>query len=244
MENFIRLSKLLSEKGVCSRREADEYIQKGWVFADGVCISLLGTKVSKDAKVELKKEGSQAQKNKITILLNKPLGYLSTIGKEQYPSALELIKDQTHLKESHEKPFCFSFLEKLSFAGRLDVNSKGLLVLTQCGATAKLLIGEDSEVEKEYFVRVKGVLSHQKCSRLEHGLVLEGEPLKKAVVKQLSDTTFKIVLKEGKKRQIRRMCELVGVEVCELKRVRIGKIEIGSLPIGKWRYLKPNETFV
>jgi 23S rRNA pseudouridine2604 synthase len=244
MENFIRLSKLLSEKGICSRREADDYIQKGWVFADGECITVLGTKVSKEAKVELKKEGFEAQKSKITLLLNKPLGYLSTIGEEQYPSALELIKEETHLKEPHEKPFSFSFLEKLSFAGRLDVNSKGLLVLTQCGAIAKQLIGEDSEVEKEYFVRIKGVLSHQKCSLLEYGLALDGETLKKAIVKKLSDTTFKIILKEGKKRQIRRMCELLGLDVCELKRVRIGKIEIGTLPLGKWRYLKPSETFI
>ena len=135
----------------------------------------------------------------------------------------------------------------LAPAGRLDIDSTGLLVLTQDGRIAKQLIGEDSEVDKEYLVRVKytrpGKLPTAEMNRLQHGLSLDGKPLKPAKVWWQNDDQLRFVLREGKKRQIRRMCELVGLKVTGLKRVRIGSVMLGKLPEGQWRYLRADERF-
>ena len=138
-------------------------------------------------------------------------------------------------------------LRSLVPAGRLDIDSVGLLVLTQDGRIAKQLIGEDSGMEKEYLVRVgedgHGPLSPQGLASLRHGLSLDGEALLPATVEWLNADQLRFVLREGKKRQIRRMCEAVGLRVLGLKRVRIGAVSLGALPTGQWRYLLPNERF-
>ena len=125
----------------------------------------------------------------------------------------------------------------------------GLLVLTQDGRVAKAIIGETSEIEKEYIVRVANAegsrprLSQEQLSLLNFGLSLDGKALQRAQVSWLNDDEHRFILKEGKKRQIRRMCEAVGLKVLRLKRVRVGNVVLGNLPLGKWRYLKANEYF-
>jgi 23S rRNA pseudouridine2604 synthase len=131
----------------------------------------------------------------------------------------------------------------LAPAGRLDIDSSGLLVLTQDGRIAKLLIGENSPIEKEYLVRVEGTLTTEGLRLLNHGLKLDDEALKPAKVSWQNTDQLRFVLREGKKRQIRRMCELVGLKVIGLKRIRIGQIPLGNLPVGQWRHLGPNEKF-
>ena len=131
----------------------------------------------------------------------------------------------------------------IAVAGRLDIDSTGLLVLTQDGRVARHLIGETSDVEKEYLVRVSGKLTEHGLSLLNLGLSLDGKALKPAVVRWQNDDQLQFILKEGKKRQIRRMCELVGLKVLGLKRVRIGNVRLGDLPAGQWRYLRQNERF-
>ena len=131
----------------------------------------------------------------------------------------------------------------LAPAGRLDIDSTGLLVMTQDGRIAKQLIGEDSGVDKEYLVRVTGRLSAKDLARLNFGLALDGVPLKRAEVAWQNRDQLRFVLREGKKRQIRRMCELVGLTVTGLKRVRIGRVLLGDLPQGQWRYLRSDERF-
>ena len=131
----------------------------------------------------------------------------------------------------------------LAPAGRLDIDSSGLLVLTQDGRIAKLLIGENSPIEKEYLVRVEGTLTAEGLRLLNHGLKLDDEALKPAKVSWQNTDQLRFVLREGKKRQIRRMCELVGLKVIGLKRIRIGQIPLGNLPVGQWRHLGPNEKF-
>jgi 23S rRNA pseudouridine2604 synthase len=116
-------------------------------------------------------------------------------------------------------------------------------VLTQDGRIARQLIGEDSGIEKEYLVRVQGNIAGNGLALLNHGLKLDGEALKPAKVSWLNDDQLRFILKEGKKRQIRRMCELVGLKVTGLKRVRIGKVRLGDLPAGQWRYLREGEAF-
>jgi 23S rRNA pseudouridine2604 synthase len=145
----------------------------------------------------------------------------------------------------------------LAPAGRLDIDSVGLLVLTQDGRVARQLIGEDSQVEKEYLVRVQygrlpvgevqtdvqALFPPEQLARLCHGLALDGQPLKPAKVDWQNPEQLRFVLTEGKKRQIRRMCEQVGLKVVGLKRIRMGGVQLGQMPAGTWRYLGPNESF-
>ncbi len=240
----IRLSKRMAELGLCSRREADVYIEKGWVEVDGEIVSELGSKVYPDQKIELRTPGQNAQQQRVTILLNKPVGYVSGQAEHGYKPALTLIDGATRWAEdSSPVRFHRSQLVGLAPAGRLDIDSTGLLVLTQDGRIAKQLIGEDSPVEKEYLVRVQGSLDDRGLASLNHGLSLDGKKLKPAKVAWQNEDQLRFVLNEGKKRQIRRMCELVGLKVTGLKRVRIGKVKLGKLPQGQWRYLGENEQF-
>ena len=244
MEEKIRVSKLMSEQGLCSRREADLYIERGWVFVDGEQVTELGTRIFPVQKITLTKEAKSQQNSQVTILLNKPIGFVSGQAEPGYKPAVVLIGAGTQYRNDKLQPhFDRQHLKGLAPAGRLDIDSQGLLVFTQDGRIAKLLIGEDSEIEKTYLVRVEGKLLPQGLAMLNHGLSLDGEVLKPAVVSWQNDDQLRFVLKEGKKRQIRRMCELVGLKVTGLKRVAIGKVKLGNLPIGKWRYLHEGERF-
>jgi len=251
MEN-VRLSKLMANRGLCSRREADEFIAKGWVKVDGQVVDQLGIKVPPNAKIELAPEARKALKSLVTILLNKPVGYVSGQPEKNYKPAVRLITPANQWRQSPNEPKLERrHFEGLAPAGRLDIDSQGLLVFTQNGQIAKRLIGEESEIEKEYIVRVRpkpGVrtdirLSDEELALLNHGLSLDGRPLKPAKVEWVNEDQLRFILKEGRKRQVRRMCEAVGLEVTGLKRVRIGKVKLGSLPEGKWRFLRPDEEF-
>lgn len=240
----IRLSKLMSEQGLCSRREADDYIAKGWVKVDGETVSELGTKILPTQKITLEKAAQAKQQGRVTILLNKPVGYVSGQAEEGHKPAIVLL-DAASRWEQDAVPHRFHRSQMLGLApaGRLDIDSTGLLVLTQDGRIAKQLIGEDSPIEKEYLVRVQGKLVGNGLALLNHGLSLDGKKLKPARVSWLNDDQLRFILNEGKKRQIRRMCELVGLKVTALKRVRIGKVKLGDLPLGQWRYLGEDEKF-
>ncbi|HKB60268.1 MAG TPA: pseudouridine synthase [Gallionellaceae bacterium] len=240
----IRLSKLMSEQGLCSRREADDYIARGLVKVDGVVVSELGTKVFPGQHITLAREAQARQQARVTILLNKPVGYVSGQAEQGYQPAVTLISAATRYS-GDKAPLRFSpsQYKGLAPAGRLDIDSTGLLVLTQDGRIAKQLIGEDSSIEKEYLVRVSGQLADNGLALLNHGLSLDGRKLKPAKVAWQNEDQLRFVLREGRKRQIRRMCELVGLRVLGLKRVRIGRVKLGDLPQGQWRYLGEDERF-
>ena len=244
-----RLSKVMAERGLCSRREADEWIINGWVKVDGVIMETLGTRIKPDAEIIISGYAHEQQAEQVTILLNKPVGFVSGQAEDDYEPAIVLVHpdnewlDDPELNQHHAKEFQRGFLHGLAPAGRLDIDSTGLLVLTQDGRVARHLIGEDSSVEKEYLVRVEGELSDVDMQRLNHGLNLDGERLKPAKVSWQNEDQLRFVLREGKKRQIRRMCEMVGLHVVGLKRVRIGSVNLGKLPAGQWRYLRQNERF-
>lgn len=240
----IRLSKLMSEQGICSRREADQYIELGWVSVDGEPISTLGIKIYPTQKIQLNKAAQIQQQRCITILLNKPIGYVSGQPELGYQPAISLInRESQFIDKQFPQYFSLAHLRKLAPAGRLDIDSQGLLVMTQDGRIAKQLIGNESKIEKEYLVRIEGSLPNEKLALLNYGLSLDGQALKPAQVNWQNKDQLRFILKEGKKRQIRRMCELVALKVTGLKRTRIGKIKLANLPEGKWRYLKPNEKF-
>ena len=244
MSEPVRLSKLMSERGLCSRREADSYIERGLVFVDGKRVSELGTKVDPDCAIRLDTEARAQQQQRVTILLHKPVGYVSGQPEPGYEPAVVLIRPDTRWREDRApQRFERAQLKGLAPAGRLDIDSTGLLVLTQDGRIAKQLIGDDSDVEKEYLVRVEGRLDERGLALLNHGLSLDGRRLRPAKVAWQNADQLRFILKEGRKRQIRRMCELVGLRVVGLKRVRIGRVRLGDLPPGAWRYLRDNEAF-
>lgn len=243
MTENIRLSKLMSERGLASRREADRLIERGLVLVNGKVVDTLGTKVPENATITLKKEGQKLQDQKITVLLNKPVGYVSCQPEKGYPEALDLILEKNRDPRFETQQKLPKKLIKFAAIGRLDINSKGLLVLSQDGRLAKKLISENSNIEKEYLVRVKGEVNSEKLKKLTHGLSLDGKALKRANIAQIDKDVLKFILTEGKKRQIRRMCELVDLKVTSIKRVRIGKVKLGSLKLGSWRFLEPDETF-
>jgi 23S rRNA pseudouridine2604 synthase len=240
----IRLSKRMSELGLCSRREADRYIERGMVEVDGEIVSKLGSKVHAGQKVILRPPAQNTQQQRVTILLNKPIGYVSGQAEHNHKPAITLIDNHTRWS-GDESPVHFHRSQMLGLApaGRLDIDSQGLLVLTQDGRIAKRLIGEDSKVDKEYLVRVQGKLNDGGLALLCQGLKLDGKYLKPAKVTWQNEDQLRFVLQEGKKRQIRRMCELVGLKVTGLKRIRVGKVKLGKLPAGQWRYLGENEQF-
>lgn len=244
-----RLSKRMAELGLCSRREADEWISNGWVSVDGVVTDTLGTRVPLDAEISVSREAQQHQSETVTILLHKPIGFVSGQAEDGYKPAVTLIhpdnqwQDEGQDRDPTQPRFKRGHLQGLAPAGRLDIDSTGLLVFTQDGRVARQLIGEDSSTEKEYLVRVEGTLSEAGLKLLNHGLDLDGVQLKPAKVSWQNEDQLRFVLREGRKRQIRRMCELVGLHVVGLKRVRIGSVSLGKLPMGSWRYLKQGERF-
>ncbi len=239
-----RLSKRMGELGLCSRREADQWIENGWVKVDGQTVTTLGVRVSPQARIEVDPAARLHQSGQVTVLLNKPVGYVSGQAEDGYQPAVVLIRPENRWS-SDPSPIEFKHehLRGLAPAGRLDIDSTGLLVLTQDGRVAKQLIGENSKVEKEYLVRVDGTLSEHGLQQLRHGLRLDGVTLRPAQVSWQNAQQLRFVLREGRKRQIRRMCELVGLQVTGLKRVRSGNVPLGGLPLGRWRYLGPDETF-
>lgn len=250
-----RLSKRMSALGLASRREADLWIERGWVRVDGQVIDTLGARVLPHQRIEVDPAARHEQGRRVTMLLNKPIGYVSGQAEDGHEPAVALITPENHWRQDRS-PWRFGAhqLRKLAPAGRLDIDSTGLLVLTQDGRIARWLIGADSEVEKEYLVRVehmdarsKGPPSHtvppERLALLRHGLSLDGRPLRPAQVSWQNEHQLRVVLREGRKRQIRRMCELVGLKVVGLKRIRIGQVTLGALPLGQWRYLGPHERF-
>jgi 23S rRNA pseudouridine2604 synthase len=248
-----RVSKLMTERGLASRREADEWIAAGLVRVDGA-VAVLGQRARADAAIEIDPRARHAQAARVTVLLHKPLGFVSGQAEDGHAPAATLVTPANRWREDASRiEFHRGHLRGLAPAGRLDIDSTGLLVLTQDGRIAKLLIGEEHRVEKEYVVRVRrragpagpaGPLPAADLERLRHGLVLDGVALRPARVSWANEDRLRFVLREGRKRQIRRMCELVGLDVLALERVRIGSVVLGALPPGQWRYLGAHERFV
>ena len=266
-----RLNKRMAELQMASRREADDWIGRGWVKVNGEVASM-GMQVTADARIEVNKQAQGMQANQVTILVNKPMGLVSGQAEDGHLPAITLVQPQNRWADDNARFFFHpKQLQSLVPAGRLDIDSIGLLVLTQDGRVARQLIGEDSVMEKEYLVRVafvglnqvdqtpgqlirmddddpittnvQAVFPPALLAKLRHGLSLDGQALKPAQVAWQNPEQLRVVLTEGKKRQIRRMCELVGLKVVGLKRVRIGNVMLGNLPLGQWRYLAPHEKF-
>jgi 23S rRNA pseudouridine2604 synthase len=260
----VRLNKRMADLGLCSRREADEWIARGWVLVNGQP-AVMGQPVPPDAQVEVLPQARHQQAGQVTILLHKPMGYVSGQPEDGHEAAATLIGAPSQWRGDARHPadgrrFAPEHTRGLAPCGRLDIDSVGLLVLTQDGRIARQLIGESSGIEKEYLVRVhwapngpqgaglvtqnvQAIFPPEKLALLRHGLSLDDQPLKPAQVDWMNPEQLRFVLQEGKKRQIRRMCEQVGLHVVGLKRIRIGNVVLGNLPVGQWRYLGADERF-
>ena len=252
----VRLNKRMAELGLCSRREADAWIDQGWVRVNGQ-VAEMGMQVGSTDRITVEREAQAQQEQQVTVLLHKPMGYVSGQAEDGHEPAMVLFQARNQWTgDTTRIRFSLAQFKGLAPAGRLDIDSVGLLVMTQDGRVARQLIGEDADMEKEYLVRVTcagpngdvavNVQAHfpaAQMQRLRHGLSLDGKPLKPAQVEWQNPEQLRFVLKEGKKRQIRRMCEQVGLKVVGLKRIRMGRISLGALPVGQWRYLGPKETF-
>ena len=252
----VRLNKRMAELGLCSRREADAWIDQGWVRVNGQ-VAEMGMQVGSTDRITVEREAQAQQEQQVTVLLHKPMGYVSGQAEDGHEPAMVLFQARNQWSgDTTRIRFSPAQFKGLAPAGRLDIDSVGMLVMTQDGRVARQLIGEDADMEKEYLVRVTcagpqgdiavNVQAHfpeAQMQRLRHGLSLDGKPLKPAEVEWQNPEQLRFVLKEGKKRQIRRMCEQVGLKVVGLKRIRMGRISLGALPVGQWRYLGPKESF-
>ncbi len=230
-DNRIRLQKFLSESGVASRRKAEEMIEAGRIRVNGR-IARLGDKVDpvRD-KVTVSGKRVVSQKEKVYIMLHKPRGFVTTMNDEQDRKCVaELVEDVG---------------VRVFPVGRLDRNSEGLLIMTNDGEFSNKLTHPSSYVNKTYRVTVKGSVSDEKVDKLATGIMLDGRPTAPCdvhVIDRKTDRTVLVfVIHEGRNRQIRRMCEEVGLEVIRLKRTEIAGVKLGMLPQGKWRPLNEKE---
>ncbi|GAB9471211.1 Ribosomal large subunit pseudouridine synthase f [Globisporangium polare] len=258
-DGMVRLAKLMAQRGMCSRREADAYIQSGSVLVNGEKITQADwLKVPVDSDVQLDFRAQRHQNKKVTIVFNKPLGYVSSQPEDNKTPAIKLLTFENECRELNKvRPRGAQETEpinlwKMAVCGRLDVNSTGVLLFTQDGTVAKKILDPSGGVEKEYLVRVDVNLEHadnngeleDKLTQLRAGVTSdEGVTYRAKSVEVLNENQLRVVLTEGKNRHIRRMCEHVGMRVMALKRVRIGGIKLGKLPVGQWRYLQPTDKF-
>lgn len=240
MSDRIRLSKRLADLGICSRREADDLISQGLVLVNGEICDVLGTKVSESDEIALSSKAQRKLDEKVTIIMHKPVGYVSGQAEDGYIPAIRLITADTQYG-NHQLQLMRSHLKGLAPVGRLDIDSKGLLILTQDGVLARKIIGEDSKIEKEYVVKIDGDLTDLEIKKLSKDFKLDNQKLKPVKITKIRPGLYQFILIQGKKRQIRRMVESTGKNVLLLKRVRIGKLELGALPEGMWRFLRRGE---
>ena len=220
----MRLNKYIAYLNIASRREADKLIKDGKVKVNGEIIINPAIQVGENDKIICDIENYKNEK--IYIKLNKPVGYVVSNNKKEGKPIYKLLDEK---------------LKKLYPVGRLDKDSKGLILFTNDGVFSRKIIGEESECEKEYYVKLEGNISDGALKKLEFGISLDGKRLKPAIVKRVSKNSFNIILKEGRNRQIRRMCEKVGFEVILLKRLRISNIYLNDLQEGKFEYLTKDE---
>lgn len=222
----IRLQKYLAQAGICSRRKGEAHIQAGLVKVNGAIVTELGTKIDPEIdRVEFKNKAVKVQQELIYVVLNKPSGYVTSCRKHKDPIVLDLVPLD----------------ERVYPVGRLDKNSDGLVMLTNDGRLHQRLSHPSFDHEKEYLVTTVKPIRDADLNQMAEGVLLDGRRTRPAVVGRVTEREFRITLKEGRNRQIRRMVDQVGNRVKRLTRVRISRIRLGSLPVGHWRYLTDSE---
>lgn len=227
-KKLVRLNKYIAFQGTCSRREADRLITNGAVLVNNRTITEMGYKIDPTIdKVSYNFDVDTYKSDKTTVMLYKPCGYVVSTQTDEGPTIYELL---TELPDD------------IVPIGRLDKDSSGLLLCTNDTSLPSHIIGENSNCEKEYAVEVNRTLYDNDLKRLRTGVMVLDKMTKPAVVRRLKRNSFKIILTEGRNRQIRRMCEVIGTRVIRLKRFRVGNIWLKNLEPGKWRILDNDEV--
>ncbi|WP_395593419.1 rRNA pseudouridine synthase [Pseudomonas sp. B26140] len=236
MTDPIRLSKRLIELVGCSRREADLFIEGGWVTVDGEVIDEPQFKVE-GQKVELDKDAKATAPEPVTILLNVPAGI-------DTDSAMQLISAET-LSEEHrygKRPLRGHFL-RLSTSADLQANASGLLVFTQDWKILRKLTADSAKIEQEYVVEVEGDMVAHGLNRLTHGLTHKGKELPAVKASWQNENRLRFAMKNPQPGIIAQLCQAVGLKVISVRRIRIGGVSIGKVPVGQWRYMSGKEKF-
>lgn len=233
-----RVNRWLAQNGICSRREAEALITRGLVSIDGERVSDPGRKIAAGQTLTLADEAGAELSSALTVLVHKPAGVVSAHPDRGQPEAAGLLTPDRLWGEGDGAAPSGRSLPPL---GRLDMDSRGLLLLSEDGVAAKAVIGPESALDKEYLVEVEGAVTGRKLGLLRHGLQLDGRKLRPAKVGVEPDGRLRFTLTEGRNRQIRRMCELVALRVTDLFRIRVGPLQLGDLPEGRWRPLRPEE---
>lgn len=226
-ESSIRINKYISEKGLCSRREADELIRQGRVTINGVKAEM-GSKVYPRDNVKLSGKSLKPKDPPVYLAFNKPSGIVCTTDRKEKNNIVDFV----------------NFPVRIFPVGRLDKESEGLIFLTSDGDIVNKILRAGNNHEKEYIVTVDKPITEGFVESMAKGVRILGTVTKKCKAAQISKTVFRIILTEGMNRQIRRMCEVFDYEVVKLRRVRIMNVTLGSLPEGKWRYLTHAELKV
>jgi 23S rRNA pseudouridine2604 synthase len=236
-----RVNRWLGQSGVCSRREAEALIAQGLVQIDGELVSDPGHKIQAGQTLVLNDSAQARLENQLSVVVNKPVGFVSAQPDPGQVPAARLLTRANLFGPPAPIPAATT---RLAPMGRLDMDSRGLLILSEDGVLAKAVIGPASELDKEYLVQVTGTITEPKLASLRHGLQLDGRELKPAKVTLIGDQQLRFILTEGRNRQIRRMCEAVGLNVVDLLRIRIGPLDLSDLPEGRWRPLSDEERNV
>ena len=233
-----RVNRWLAQSGVCSRREAEALIAKGLVSIDGQRVDDPGRKIEAGQTLVLADSAESQLDGALSVVIHKPVGVVSSQPEGGQVPAVRLLTRDALWGEAATIPGRDS---RLAPVGRLDMDSRGLLILSEDGVVAKAVIGPASTLEKEYLVRVVGQITDRKLGLLRHGLQLDGRQLRPAQVSVIEGQQLRFILKEGRNRQIRRMCDLVGLSVVDLYRIRVGDLRLGDLPEGRWRPMTAQE---
>jgi 23S rRNA pseudouridine2604 synthase len=223
-ENSVSLNKYISSTGICSRREADEWIAAGRVTINGQATQL-GNRVFEGDLVQIDGTPLQAKPKTLYLAFNKPVGIVCTTDLKEPKNIIEFINHP----------------ERLFPVGRLDKPSEGLIFLTNDGDIVNKILRAGNNHEKEYIVSVKQAITPKFIQKMRQGIPILGTVTKKCKVEKLDDFTFKIILTQGLNRQIRRMCSFLDYEVTKLQRIRIMNVALGDLKIGQWRELTDKE---
>ncbi|MBO5409092.1 MAG: rRNA pseudouridine synthase [Clostridia bacterium] len=229
----MRIQKYIAEAGICSRRKAEELIEKGLVKVNGETLSEFGYQVQENDRVEVDGQEICGFEKKVYYMMNKPVGYVTTV------------------KDQFDRPCVMDFIgedikERIYPAGRLDYHTEGLLILSNDGEFVNTITHPKNEIEKKYIAVVNGIVKEENIEKLKRGVMVDKK--KTAPAKVFLSEIFKdkcvveITIREGRNRQVRKMFEAVGHHVIELKRVQIGPLELGNLKLGRIRKLNPNEV--
>lgn len=241
MTESVRLAKRLAEEISCSRREAEQYIEGGWVTVDGIVVEEPGSRVQAQQQLVLAPKASLAPVQAVTLLLHKPAGIDVSAGAEV---ALQLINAENRVADDRSGlRFLKRHLTGLTMADALDKDASGLLVFTQDWHIVRKLVDDAAKVEQEFIVEVKGDLIPNGLQLLNHGLPFNGKPLAPIKVSWQNETRLRFALKGVQTGQIAHMCRMVGLTIVSIKRLRIGRVPLAGLAPGQWRYLLGYERF-